>query len=101
MSRTITIIAVTFLFLGGFACVSEEALAAKAAPPDRSIVAEYNFDEGPDSKVVKDTSGHGNNGTNRGAEYVKGAGRLRVRAALRGPAGHGRLRQSSQPEPDR
>ena len=47
------------------------ALPAMATPRDPSLVARYTFEEGPGSKVVKDWSGHGNNGKNLGAKYVR------------------------------
>ena len=52
--------------------VAWPATAAAPKPRDPSLVAHYTFEEGPDSKVVKDWSGHRNNGKNMGAEYVKG-----------------------------
>ena len=45
--------------------------AAARGEPDTSLVAWYTFEEGP-GETIKDWSGHGNDGRNLGAEYVKG-----------------------------
>lgn len=65
LASTLTVHAVILLLL-------VLSVPVVAAPRDPSLVAHYTFEEGPDGKVVKDWSGHGNNGRNMGAEYVKG-----------------------------
>lgn len=40
------------------------------AAADTALVARFTFDEGP-ADTIRDSSGHGNHGTNHGAEYLR------------------------------
>ena len=51
--------------------VSSCSLLPAGADRDPDLVAHYTFEEGPGGRI-QDWSGHGNDGTNRGAAYVRG-----------------------------
>ena len=55
---------------------------------DQGLVARYTFDEGPGG-VVKDWSGNGNGGKNRGAKYVEAPGAKGLANAYTGTAQRG------------